>query len=125
MPRKFRNILKKRKDSNHRAALHNQQLAHNEQLENLLQVVEETQQVVEKTQLAVSQHLKTHTESCSSSTADSRTNSLQPSSSRRVEITQDDLRTLLNQRARLSQPDDLRKTLNDRKQTGEKRKRED
>lgn len=124
MPRKFRNILKKKKDSNHRAALHNQQKAHHEQLENLLQVVEETQQIVEETQEAVSRHRETHTTSRPSNQTDRQPNSPQPSSSRRVQIIEDDLRTVINQRTRPLRPDDLRKSLDDRKQTGEKRKRE-
>jgi len=124
MPRKFRNILKKKKESNHRAALHNQQKAHNEQLESLLQIVEETQQVVENTQEAVLQHLKSRQAASPSSTTDNQPNSPQPSSSRQVQIVQGDLRTLLDQRARSRQSDDLRRTLTDRKQTGEKRKRD-
>jgi len=124
MPRKFRNILKKKKESNHRAALHNQQQAHNEQLESLLQVVEETQKVVEKTQEAVLQHLESRPAASPNSATDNQPKSPQPSSSRQVQIIQGDLRTILDQRARLRQPDDLRRTLTDRKKAGEKRKRE-
>ena len=137
MPRKFRSAAAKKKDSNHRAALHEQKKAHNKKFEALLEVVEETQEVITR-QLEACKGLSTDNQ------PDNQPNTPTSSTSRKV-IIQEDLRSSLGRRTNSYQHGDLRETLNSRRpksakpthqvqerssssrrdQTKQKRKRED
>jgi hypothetical protein len=107
MPRKFRSAAAKKKDSNHRAALHEQKKAHNKQLETLLEVVEETQEII-------TQQLEACKTPSTSNQTDNQSNTPTSSTSRKV-IIQEDLRSSLGRRINLYQHGDLRETLKSRR----------
>lgn len=107
MPRQTRSREAKRKDNNHRAALHHQKKAHDQQLFELLSVVEETQGVISRL-----------IDSCAASTsrqADNTSNTPAPSPSSQPGA-QEDLRARLDQRTTPSPASDLRHQLNDHRQ---------
>lgn len=113
MPRKFRSKAAKKKDSNHRAALHKQEQKHHKQLEDILDVVSDTQRVISQLQEISNVPSNVPCTSRADSTRINESTPPTPSSSRHVVI-QEDLRATLDQRHGSSQQDDIRHTLNSR-----------
>lgn len=135
MPRKFRSKAAKKKDSNHRAALHKQKQKHHRQLEDLLEVVSDTQRVISQLQEISNVPSNVPRTSRAETTDTNESTSPTPLPSRHVVI-QEDLGATLDQRHGSFQQDDLRHTLNNRRtrqqlrsppkyQAEEKRRRKD